>query len=501
MERPKVSLLSITKIPAFLILSTFFLTSCVPLGYLLESYQKVEDLQSRVEKLEKEYQSRKPVESNAGDISKKLAVLEQKISELQKKLEELEQKSSTFSSATGTFKHISEEIAKLKAEVNNLSTANDRQSSDISRLRLDADRLLKKITDLEAELSKQLFAIRVKLAMQNDGATLGTTSSTQSNDLVNLMNTVKNLQEIVANIQQRQSAFQTELERIKKAIETSSIQKLLRLDEGYIYYIVKSGDTLAQIARAYKTTVDNLARINGINDPSRISVGQVIKIPVEDPKNYVRTPLKIQPSDIVAYHGQEINGVRNFGIKFKAQGKDIYPILPGRIVSIDGNRITIDHGNMVTAVYGGINANLKVGSFVSNDVPLGKCDDVFHFEIYIDGEPRDPLRLFTDYAGIFLITFYSEWDDGKVPTHPTFRIARSGVVPIPFKTIAVDPNVIPLGSLVYIPTLGNTIFIAQDTGSAIKGNRIDVYVSDVRIALNMGISVHPVFILKQSATN
>jgi 3D (Asp-Asp-Asp) domain-containing protein len=74
-------------------------------------------------------------------------------------------------------------------------------------------------------------------------------------------------------------------------------------------------------------------------------------------------------------------------------------------------------------------------------------------------------------------------------------------VPQQFLTIAVDPSVIPLGSLVYIPTLANVVFIAEDTGSAIKGNRIDVYVSDVRLALNNGITPHPVYIIRPDLNN
>ncbi|ODN29740.1 3D domain-containing protein [Fervidobacterium thailandense] len=500
MAGSQVKKMSIYLTIALSILFVTLLTSCVPFGNLLEAYRQIEDLETRVEKLEKDQRVAKSESPDAAELSKKLEEIERKVVEIQKTLKEIEQLPG-LKSTTNLLGQISDEISKLKTEVSNVGQTNERQSGDISRLRSELDRISKKLTDLEAEFSKQLFAIRVKLALQGEGTSPSTVTTLTNDELVGLMNNVKNLEENVKKLQQQQSTLQSELERIKKVIESSSILKFLRLEEGYIYYIVKSGDTLSQIARAYKTTVDNLARINGITDPSKINVGQVIKIPVEDPKNYVRAPLKIQPSDIIAYHGQEINGVRNFGMKFKAQGKDIYPILPGKVVGIDGNRITIDHGNMITAIYGGISTNLKVGSFVSNDVPLGKCDDVFHFELYIDGEPRDPLRLFTDYVGIFLITFYSEWDDGKVPTHPTFRIARSGVVPTPYRTIAVDPNVIPLGSLVYIPTLNNAIFIAQDTGSAIKGNRIDVYVSDVRIALNMGISAHPVYVLRQSATN
>lgn len=50
--------------------------------------------------------------------------------------------------------------------------------------------------------------------------------------------------------------------------------------------------------------------------------------------------------------------------------------------------------------------------------------------------------------------------------------------------IAVDPSVIPLGSKVEVPGFG--VFIAGDTGGAIKGNKIDIHFSTVQQALNWG---------------
>ncbi|MDA7027823.1 LysM peptidoglycan-binding domain-containing protein [Bacillus sp. CLL-7-23] len=53
------------------------------------------------------------------------------------------------------------------------------------------------------------------------------------------------------------------------------------------------------------------------------------------------------------------------------------------------------------------------------------------------------------------------------------------------KVIAVDPSVIPLGSRVYVEGYGEAI--AGDTGGAIKGNKIDVFVPSHTAAKNWGV--------------
>ena len=61
------------------------------------------------------------------------------------------------------------------------------------------------------------------------------------------------------------------------------------------------------------------------------------------------------------------------------------------------------------------------------------------------------------------------------------------------ETIAVDPAVIPLGTEVIID--GHK-YIAEDTGSGITGNKIDIYVSTHEEALRLGIKTSEVFIKK-----
>ncbi len=53
------------------------------------------------------------------------------------------------------------------------------------------------------------------------------------------------------------------------------------------------------------------------------------------------------------------------------------------------------------------------------------------------------------------------------------------------KVIAVDPSVIPLGSKVYVEGYG--VATAADTGGAIKGNKIDVFVAKKSDANNWGV--------------
>ncbi|WP_308780762.1 3D domain-containing protein [uncultured Clostridium sp.] len=51
-------------------------------------------------------------------------------------------------------------------------------------------------------------------------------------------------------------------------------------------------------------------------------------------------------------------------------------------------------------------------------------------------------------------------------------------------TISVDPNVIPLGSKVYVEGYGYAI--ASDTGGAIKGNKIDLYMNSLQECYSFG---------------
>lgn len=61
------------------------------------------------------------------------------------------------------------------------------------------------------------------------------------------------------------------------AVQTE-VNKQLASAQKAVTYTVKKGDTLASIAKKYKTTVAKLVKDNGIKNPNLIKVGQKIKI-------------------------------------------------------------------------------------------------------------------------------------------------------------------------------------------------------------------------------
>ena len=95
------------------------------------------------------------------------------------------------------------------------------------------------------------------------------------------------------------------------------------------------------------------------------------------------------------------------------------------------------------------------------------------------------------YLGNFKLTYYcacteccGEYANG---------ITATGTKATQGRTIAVDPSVIPYGSEVII---GNRVYIAEDCGGAIKGNRIDIYMDSHEDALSQGLGYADVYLKK-----
>lgn len=100
------------------------------------------------------------------------------------------------------------------------------------------------------------------------------------------------------------------------------------------------------------------------------------------------------------------------------------------------------------------------------------------------------------YVGNCKLTFYcpcSSCSGGWRNQTATGTIAKQG------RTIAVDPDVIPYGSTVYIEGWG--YYIAEDCGGGVNGNHIDIYRDSHDVCRKLGVQNAKVYIVDEEWTH
>lgn len=103
----------------------------------------------------------------------------------------------------------------------------------------------------------------------------------------------------------------------------------------------------------------------------------------------------------------------------------------------------------------------------------------------------DAIKANATALGNYKLTFY---DPCVACNGNNQALTATGTTLTEGRTIAVDPSIIPLGSRVFIEGYG--VFIAEDTGGAIKGNKIDIAVSTHERANELGVQYANVYLLK-----
>jgi lipoprotein NlpD len=194
-----------------------------------------------------------------------------------------------------------------------------------------------------------------------------------------------------------------------------------------IYHVVKPGENLYRIGKAYDVPHEELARVNRLRNPTQIHVGQTIfipeavrRLPVESSTSTenVRTPLSIPDASLqtdiglvwpIAGNVSSFFGRRGVshhdGIDIAAEeGTPIKAIGDGDVIYSDrlrgyGNLVILRHDGGLVSVYAHNQLNLVgVGQVVSQgDViaTVGSTGRVsgshLHLEIRKDNVAQDPL--------------------------------------------------------------------------------------------------------------
>ncbi|WP_409405167.1 LysM peptidoglycan-binding and 3D domain-containing protein [Priestia megaterium] len=246
-------------------------------------------------------------------------------------------------------------------------------------------------------------------------------------------------------------------------------------------YTVKSGDTLYRIAKNNGTSVQQLKEWNNLSS-HLIYVNQVLKIngtgtvssspsaSVQEKTNETQASpapsnsksYKVQPGDtmwsVAQRHGISISQLKQWN-------------------NLSSNTIYI---NQVLQVGGQAAAQAKPStpspSTPSTSAPSTSAPSTSTPAPAPAQESKSVSKEITVEATAY--TAYCAGCSGITATGIDLRSNPNR------KVIAVDPRVIPLGSRVYVEGYGEAI--AGDTGGAIKGTRVDLFMASQSSALNWG---------------
>ncbi|MFD0697505.1 3D domain-containing protein [Paenibacillus sp. GCM10027628] len=156
--------------------------------------------------------------------------------------------------------------------------------------------------------------------------------------------------------------------------------------------------------------------------------------------------------------------------------------------------------NVLLAIFGQDDAKVKVAEprqqvqAASNESADSKARPITNNDTHIKAQPvvheqqqqvnyRYVPKLDSDLSKLKAVEvvatgyFAGKESTGKNPDHPEYGITFSGIKvkrdDKALSTIAADPTVFPLGTVLFIPGYGYGV--VADTGSAIKGKKIDLY--------------------------
>ncbi|PKL19129.1 MAG: hypothetical protein CVV49_02290 [Spirochaetae bacterium HGW-Spirochaetae-5] len=181
----------------------------------------------------------------------------------------------------------------------------------------------------------------------------------------------------------------------------------------YVYYVVKSGDTLFSIAKKSGVTLNQIQDINDLKGSSIIYKGMKLKIPSRQLKSEGKASAvvntdKVKPGfrwplkKVRSYSPDGGNGVKSIGILIKGiPGGEVVASEDGVVKKVGymrgyGNYIVVKHENRYITVYSNLlGIDVKAGDPVVKGCRIGKISDdmTLHFQIDREGKPENPIKL------------------------------------------------------------------------------------------------------------
>ncbi|MBE3556327.1 MAG: LysM peptidoglycan-binding domain-containing protein [Firmicutes bacterium] len=280
-------------------------------------------------------------------------------------------------------------------------------------------------------------------------------------------------------------------------------------------YQVQPGDTLFSLAKRFHTDVKTLMQLNLIADPTTMKIGTTLRLPPSSPATAAKIARSHPPAIRQAKTSPEsfLRPLTMWARWLESSAPSTpsrrsRPVAANRGTSTDTASLTFTHtvasgetpwalairyGQSLESLYAA-NPGLRGRELRSGEqirIPQGALP--------VAAFPGIPAKVVEEAISVIpsTLTAYGPGfaSTGKQPGDPDYGITSIGVRATVGRTVAVDPTLIPYGSRLYIPGIGYRI--AEDTGSAIKGQHIDVFFATDAKARQFGVRHQvPVYLLQ-----
>ena len=246
------------------------------------------------------------------------------------------------------------------------------------------------------------------------------------------------------------------VEEVKNLNDLSSdliiANKILSVIDDSDFYTIQKGDTLFEIGQAKNATVDQLMKWNNLSTEV-IFTGDILAVTLEAGK-YLMQEQAIQPTE------------RKTAIETKATPE----------TKVEAKNETKEETKKEVKTETTVKAQAQTQTQTQEKAVISQQQEP-------KAEPKQEVQASVNEEKTLTMTAtaYTASCEGcsGVTANGTDLRANPNA-----KVIAVDPSIIPLGTKVWVEGYGEAI--AADTGGAIKGNKIDLFMASQSDAVNWG---------------
>lgn len=326
------------------------------------------------------------------------------------------------------------EITKLNNDIESINLKLEKNNSEIKSTEIEIENINKKIEDAKIEIEKKEATMDKRLRSMY--------KSNVSTDMLAYLITSENIFDFFYRI--------------------DAMKKLISIDKEIVTEINDKKNDLVENAQVVEEKKENLNTLkvsieNDLNEVSKKKEEQeVVLADLNSKKDAIMKIIEENEVNLISHSLSIINS----GSASTSELRDAITNLNYMVPQLNSNYA------LNLAQEGISSANSQIAAIESDNLEKNVS--------YVSS---------TSSSGTYLSTFSM-----TATAYTGGSFTAMGLKPVRdpngLSTISVDPSVIPLGSKVYVEGYGYAI--ASDTGGAIKGNKIDLYMNSLQDCYSFG---------------